>query len=478
MTKKEPPRNQKIYERSTQERPGKPRPPFARPEDIWERIEDLLGDEPAKSQAPPEPDKRPRRSDRRRKRRLRRRMRLLDIAGYLAWTLVITKLFIGDVDRVLLGAVAPNLVWVLDTRFLLVLFLFALLLILFKARTLGIALAYVAGFPLVVLFWKLPRLLIKSRSPLLALGLAALAVSVVGRYRLFVIAHAAATLSGLLIVFSDTGWLIGFGMAALFATLVWWLAVTAIDLIRTPRFVRVQEKAIKKLLGWKVIENLVTPISPDQVSLKTWTTEDAKKYRDSAGNALLARQLLNFWAYSLDEYRKGPSLLLLNAAAGVGILLQVIIVFTFLNYGAFLIDPIGFNYTLAPNGWTFAYYSTTAAYFGEISALTPTGPVPILVKLLNGAVGVIGVGTIITTVILNFRSIRADRASVSVVQLLRDRASTLESQSAEQFQMSMAELEKRLITASWGMLSVLGWLTNKTPEDWEQDSSDELEQTP
>jgi len=474
MTKREPPRNPKVYKRSTQERPGRPRPPFAQPEDIWAKIEDLLSeDESTAKPTPSEPEKRPRRAERRRKKLLRRKIRILDIAGSVVWLVVVIKLFIGDLDRVLVSAYAPQFVWLLDARFLLVLFLLAMLLILFKARTLGIAVAYVAGFPFVLLSWKLPRLLIKSRSPLLAIGIAALVTSIVGRYRLFVIALATATLSGLIIVFSDTAWLVAVGMASMFATLMWWLVVTAIDLIRTPRFVRMQEKAIKKLLGWKLIENLVTPVSPDQIELNSWTAEDAKKYRDSAGNALLARQLFNFWAFSLDEYRKGPSLLLLNAAAGVAILAQVVVVFTFLNYGAYLIDPTGFDFTVPPSGWTFAYYSITAAYFGEISALAPTGALPILVKIANGAVGLIGVGTIITTVILNFRSIRADRASVSVVQLLRDRASRLETQSAEQFQMSMVELQNRLVTASWGLLSFLGWLTDKTPSDWEIESDKE-----
>ena len=144
MTKQEPPRNEKVYRRSTQHLKTHPAPPSANPNEVWKKVQTLVDSEekkdPAKADKTEEPKLRKRGAARRRQRRLRWR-RFLDAVGIFVWIGIVIKLFIGDLDRDVLMTFAPNAVWLLDLRWFAVIGLAALFLIPFKLRTIGASIA-------------------------------------------------------------------------------------------------------------------------------------------------------------------------------------------------------------------------------------------------------------------------------------------------------------------------------------------------
>jgi hypothetical protein len=144
-----------------------------------------------------------------------------------------------------------------------------------------------------------------------------------------------------------------------------------IDLLHSGAFIRAQEQALGWIFGFHLVETVITPEQPDQLELKKWSVEDAKKFRDTAGNALLARPALLFWAGAVDQYRRGPAIVVLNCLLISSLLLQVVVAFAFLNYGVYALDAGQFQFTVAPDALTFVYYTAVRMYFGEISALTP-----------------------------------------------------------------------------------------------------------
>ena len=473
MTKQEPPRNEKVYRRSTQHPKTHPIPPSANPTEVWKKVQTLVDSEekdPAKAPEPEEPKLRKRGAARRRQRRLRWR-RLLDTVGLVVWIGIVIKLFIGDLDRDILMAFAPDAVWLLDLRWFAVIGLAALFLILFKLRTIGASIAYVIAFPLVVLFWKVPKALFNRRSPILVVGLAGFVTSIASRAKLIVVALAAGCLSGILIGTGGTPWLISIGAIGMLTTLIWTVVVTAIDLLQTTSFLRAQERFIKWLIELKIIDKLTAPIYPDQLTLKRWSVDDAKKFRDAVGYGLLARSALHFWAYSIDRYRKGPSVVVLNAIVVISLFVQVVVAFTFINWAVFVIDPTQFSYTGHPNLWAFAYYSATAVYFGEIGIVSPVGDIAIVAKLLNDVIGGVGVLTVVISILMGYRATRLESSSVDSIQILTDKAHDIEKSAIESAWMSLEELEEHLLSASWELFGFMNWILAKTPKNWAVDAT-------
>lgn len=465
MAKQEPGRNQKVYARSTSSQPGRPNPPHASPNVVWDLIDTLIAEnpEPAVSATAGTEKQQRRRGGARRRRKRTDWRRALDVTSVIFWSFVVVKLFIGDLDRAIFAVIAPQAVWILDFRWLLVLVLAALLLLLFKSRKLGLSLAYVVGFPLVLLCWKLPKFLIKKRSSLLVVALAGVVASIGSRTRPFTVALAIACLSGFMIYSREVPWVIA-GISGMALTLVWWLSITTIDLLRSTAFIRAQKKFINWALERKFLDKLPAPVMPDRVTIKSWTTEDAKKYRDSAGYRVLLAHTLQFWAACLDDYRKGPSVVILNVIAALSLTFQIVLAFAFINQGVYTLGPSQFSVTATPDWWTFVYYSAAGTYFGEVSVLAPLGVLAIIAKLLNGILGVVVAGTVIISIVLNYRSVRADTDTDGVVRALNRTAAEVEQTSSAQYQMSFRELETRLFAAGWGLLGVAHWLAAQTEE--------------
>jgi hypothetical protein len=78
-------------------------------------------------------------------------------------------------------------------------------------------------------------------------------------------------------------------------------------------------------------------------------------------------------------------------------------------------------------------------------------------------VGSIGVLTIIGSTLMGFRAARAESASNAASAALRRKADELELLSSVQFQMSLEDLQRRLLAAGWGLFGVVNWIQSKTP---------------
>lgn len=466
MTKPEPPRNKKVLGRATQPfGPRHPQAPDAPVDAVWDRVDMLTRDEGPAAPGPTEPKVKKRSSNRKRK-RLRRKVRVLDIIGTVTWIATLTKLFVADVDRMILSAIAPEAAWLLDLRWVLVLALLAMLALLFRGRTVGMWFAYIAAYPLVVLFWKIPHFFFKRRNLLLVVGVSGLVSSIVARFKFIVCACAITTLSSLIIVLSNTPGLVGVAACALFVTLLWSLVVTSIDLMQASRFVSVQESFIEKILHLGLVETLIRPAHPDRISIKDWTADEAKAYRDGAGTALLVNRLAYFWAYSLDQFRRGPSVTLLNALAVVVLVTQVTLTFALLNYSVYVIEAEQYAFASFPEWWTFIYYSVTGIYFGEIDALSPEGVAAGVVKILNGFVGSVGVLGVMLSILVGYRSAKSEEVSARAVAMLTEKAHEIESLSIEQYKMPLADLNTHLELTRWGLIVATTWLDNQIPLGW------------
>jgi hypothetical protein len=110
----------------------------------------------------------------------RRRWLILDLLGIALWLYFFLKLFVADVDRAVVAAVAPSAVAIVDFRLVIYLAVIALVALTFR-RTWFYAF-YVVFFPLVVILWKIPYFLVRHRSWAMFLGLLQASASIFGDF--------------------------------------------------------------------------------------------------------------------------------------------------------------------------------------------------------------------------------------------------------------------------------------------------------
>lgn len=295
------------------------------------------------------------------KRKLRKRkaaFRTLDIFGALLWVALFVKAFIVDIDRLIIQEVAPSLLWLLDLRFFLLLGALAVGLIVVRAQKVGWPLLYIAGFPIIVLFWKFPKLIVVNlRRPAVAFGILNVLTSFVLSFKPAVIALAGACLGALLIILGKTPPTVGSGMVVMTAVLLTWLFLAVRNGLRPSRFVATQQHWISKIVESRALETYRgTTSSLEPSKVHSWTLENANQYVTNAQFGLLMYRVTLYWAYSLDQYRISAFRILFSGLAILALIVELALAFAFLNYGQYRIDPMQYQASGEVSFWAFLYY--------------------------------------------------------------------------------------------------------------------------
>jgi hypothetical protein len=445
-----------------------PQAPMADADAVWSAVERILTENKKPDSGDQENNSnsktRKRGADRKRRRR-HRLVAALDVVGAVIWLAILLKLFVVDWDRLLVYAFIPDAVFLLDIRWYLPLALLALVLILFGASRTGVAIAYVMAFPIVVVLWKLPRLLIKYRSPVVVFGALSIGTAVYTRTRRVVISLAAALLSAFMVLLGDSPTLIITGMGGLFLVSMWNIYSTAKSMLKVPEFIRAQQKGIQAVLDHDILDRLIVPTQPDQKALAGWGKDEAEAYQTSAGNALLARWSLLWLSSALASFGRGPSAVLSTSLSTLWLIVQTVAAFTVIHYGAFLVTADSFDYIRVPNAWTFIYYSFCALYFGEVAALAPIAGLALVCKIANGFIGVVVLGAVVFTIVAPNGKQRSEAAANNVTVLLSGKVRDLDMLSEQQYQMSIPELEGRLLSTDWKAASFLNWIKRRAQSE-------------
>jgi len=141
-----------------------------------------------------------------------------EITAICIWLFTVIKLFVFDFDRYLVDRFVPSLTWVLDCKFFILMIVIAVLwLILGKRRFLQF-IGYVLAYPLMLLLWKLPKLIF--RRWLFVLALAPAFYDVLITFRSTFVLYSFAMMAGLLIAISIKPVILIPSMSMLFVFLV------------------------------------------------------------------------------------------------------------------------------------------------------------------------------------------------------------------------------------------------------------------
>ncbi len=390
--------------------------------------------------------------------------RSLDALSMFLWAYTFARAFVGDVDRWLLGKAVPGLVWILDFRIFGFLLLASLLLLLVKRKYLWVPL-YVIFFPLVLLCWNLPRFLRRRGSWTFALGVVHVLVSSVQGVRFTVVSLTVAAFACLAIVVSQEEMVLLVAAAAL--VLLWaHLLVRAFKYALSPaRFVHAQQRALGRVLGsdafWKLVsvkEGLRDP------RLVRFDSEQANQLMLSTGLGLAGYRASQFWAFRLDEYRRSGASIVFSAAAIIGLLVQAVLTFTFVNGAIYKADPSQYAVDGEVGYPLLAYYSFASLFVNEISAMAPRGGMAAAAHLAGGFSTAVLVFILIATLFFGIKQSRTDESATAAIAEMRRRGDEFAARLSKEYEQPVEHLLRRFTDLGWDFFGILTYLAQHIPE--------------
>ena len=373
------------------------------------------------------------------KRAWRRLRPVLDALGAIFWVYVILQVFFFDVDTAVLGGLAKY------RFFIFVALAVWLVLTVRKTWTIIGTFVYILCFPLVVICWKVPKRLYKTRSPVAFMAAANAVTSVFADLRRSVVVGGVVAFSALAVFTSHNSEILAAATVALAMVLGMALYRTIRVSVLPNRFLEVQQTAIRRTLDTKFMRTLVAPsVEFRDVAVEKFTQQQQALLVQDLGNAVLSHRLLNFWAYQLDRYRRSPASVLLNGLAYLWLLFRAVVGLTLMNFALYHADSHAYAYKSAPTFLEFVRYVISGLYGTEIQAVQPKSQVAEALSVATFAVGVVVLGSAILSSVLNFRASRDDSEIKSVIGEIRREGDVLDRQVRENFDVSVSEAMTRL----------------------------------
>jgi hypothetical protein len=429
--------------------------------DLWNKVDfSLEPAAPVATETPPAADDG---SFDRARQHWRRRRPLLDAVGIFVWLYAIVKVFVADFDTAVFGSGA-------NYRFFFFLGLaVALALVMQKRWAIIAGFVYTMAFPAVVLCWKLPKLLGKTRSPVAFLAAANIFTLIFSDLKRSILLTALAIFATLAIAASHWEPLLiiaGLCMLALIIRTTY----RSIKMSLAPSsFLRVQQKTIRKVVESTALKDLTSPAEAlMSEEIERFTAEQQLTFTNNLANGVLAHRILSYWAYQLERYRRSPSSLIFNLLSYLWLVVRVVVGLALVNLALYHAHPSDFTLKNSDTFLLFVRYVIASLYGSEISGLHGSGTVADATNILTFIAGFVLVGGFVVSSALTFRASREESEIRETVAEIKRESKRLDERLRENYAVSVAEAMLRLEQLKAGLLGVIRFIATRIPDEFDE----------
>lgn len=294
---------------------------------------------------------------------------LRETIAIIIWTFIAIKVIVFDIDVYIFEKYLPSLRWTLNYRFFALLALMMVALIGIGNKSFRRFLGYVIGYPLIFLFWRIPKLLFRNWALMIAFAPAL--YDLLRSFRLRFAVMALAVLSALCIILSSSSYLLVVSMVLLGAYL-------AMHLYRS----------LRRAYRSSIFEGLSGLVKKLRVALEGGKHSLWKKEKYDPGTKDYQEQCLTFYLLNsgveivgekllkVAKGRKPDLYLMLSWLATV---LLTSLVYAFGYWALYKIDTLSFTANHPLSYWSFLGFS-----FGRLtpSSISQIAPVSVAATVL------------------------------------------------------------------------------------------------
>lgn len=391
---------------------------------------------------------------------------ILNALGLLLWVYVTVKLFVFDLDSYVVDEYVPQGQVALEYKFFIVGGVLILMLLFSKGRRLMYL--YVISFPLVVVFWKIPKWLYRFKSWIAVFLVLNAATSFVRHFKFNAVTRFLALLSLVLIGVARNGIVMAASAAYLGIYFVVLMVRTMWFAIKPSHFLAAQQKLVKGLADGSFTTHLVgvnKELRDD--SVQKFNASQLSTFIANLSNAVLVSKGVYFWAYQLEKYRTSAAALIVSTFSYASLYLQGVIFFTAVNYAILRIEPGAFAYKGDPSVLQIAYYSL---FTGAGSFLTPISTSATIVKLAINIIGPLFLAALVTQFVISRRQVEQDAAASEAVEGIKKAGSELEKRFRDEYDISTGEAIEWLSQLGESFaLKMISSILGKLPPDYGSD---------
>jgi hypothetical protein len=293
-----------------------------------------------------------------------------EILAIVFWLYALMKVFVFDIDLFVFDKVLPEYAAFLKFKFLILIGVVAVAWLITKNKDLLIWFFYITFYPLILLFWKIPRAIFRQRSWSFAFAVTNAVISFFKSIKYNFIAGTSFLIAATIIIATSNANVLWASIAVIFVI----VAMTYVNRFRAVFKPSSVFGLYRKFFsGMRKVGKQQFSLDDDMrvLSKEQFSEKQLEKYATNLQTSVLFNRFCLFTARKLQDYQKSR----LNIVSDI-ILLLILFVFTvisfaLMNYGIHKIDAATFNTLMKPDFFSFLYYSFYHLSFSSIPQIVP-----------------------------------------------------------------------------------------------------------
>ncbi|MCJ2006457.1 hypothetical protein [Methylobacterium sp. J-092] len=385
---------------------------------------------------------------------------VLDAIACLFWAYTITTLFVFDVLRYLAERSVPDYVWLLDFKVVLFLGIAAFAAFFISKLDLVFWSMYILAFPLVLLFWKIPKHVFKTGSLNIIFYFIFTVIGFFRSLKYNIFASFISVASAMIVLLSSSKPMLYAASTCLGGLLLAILASRIISVLKPgDTFI-----VFRKVMNWwqdATLKKIAEDTDFRQFALMNPDDRAVQQQLSNVEFGLLSNRVMLFSAKSLRAYQNSG----VTAVSGVFVTTFLFVIttvfFTLIYYAVYKIDAANYCFTGEPSGFAFFALSFKAMFFTTINELNPT---TILAQSVNIAQNFISlfIGVIFVSIIFTSRNQVLSYQLDETIKRLQDDGQAIECAIFGRYQInSMDELMNELRRLKAGGLMIAEFFTKR-----------------
>lgn len=392
--------------------------------------------------------------------------RIVLVGNFIAipiWLYAITQTFIFNVDQYV-KTVTPSIVHeIVDYKILFFVLLTFITVISFKKY--AFVILYVFFYPIILIFWKIPVIIYKFKSWLLALSVMEIITDLISNFKQKVIIFTL-SITALVLATTTADLLLYTSIGASMIAITWMVFGNLKSSLSRGGFLSRQTKVISFINNSKFIKDMTLIDAAVKSSKVELTTEQKGQVLVRAQMAVGFHRLLLFWAYQLEKYSSSKVGSLLNWFRFALLVATVSILLTVINFSLYKVDHSLFEVEVSDSAIAFLYYSITSLYFAEVNSIQAGSTLALAVKLGSGIIGVGILGSLIVN-LWNSKDQRDQENIKRAVKDIRQAGSDFEKSIQSEYTVeSIDQLLEKLLRIGVSFSGILVKLTDQIPKDY------------
>ncbi|MFI3121584.1 MAG: hypothetical protein QX203_16550 [Methylococcaceae bacterium] len=375
---------------------------------------------------------------------------LREIVAVLFWIFLIVKLVVFDLDIYIVEHYIPSLHFLLDYKLFIFLGLISFFWIIIGKKEFPIICIYIAVYPLVVMFWKLPVLCLRNWSATIVMVPATFGF--ITNFRLTFISYALAMIASVFILESQSKLGILLSMIILFVLLVVRLWISLVKAYKSTVFSKISfglSAFKKKLAETSFLKNMLEKTNPS-----TSIDSNKESFNGQLSMFYLIHSVFEFMTEAINDVMKSRKMDLYLIFSWLYTYTGTAFIFSFEYLGLYKINPKSFSGAFEPNFLSFLGFS--------LGKLTPSS-VSIIIPMDIYAISICYaevISSLFIIIILIFTILTAARERYkedmdAIIEELNEIGELLQNGSQQIFKLAISEIELALLDHNQGLVSVV-----------------------